>query len=75
MYELTEADRLSLASLFRQIIQHNPPIEVLDMEEFSINKDYNENIGELILEALLTSNIDSIVNLNLKSNRSWFKHP
>ena len=75
MYDLTEAGRLSLASLFRQIIQQNPPIEVLNMESFSEDNDVNENIGELILEALLTSRIDSIVDLNLRANSSWFKHP
>ena len=32
---LSEAGRLSMASLFRQIIQNSPPIEVLDMEAFS----------------------------------------
>ena len=32
---LTEAGRLSIVSLFRQIIQHNPPIEVLNLESFS----------------------------------------
>ena len=40
--------------------------------------DYNddkENIGELILEALLSSNIDSITDLNLVNNYSWFKNP
>ena len=33
------------------------------------------NIGEVILEALLTSSIDLIVDLNLGHNKSWFKHP
>ena len=75
MSYLNVEGRLSIASLFRQMVQHNPPIQVLNMESFSLNRDYNENIGELILEALLTSNIDSIINLNLRNNNSWFKHP
>ena len=29
-------------------------------------------MGELILEALLSSNIESITELNLSSNDSWF---
>ena len=35
----------------------------------------DNNIGEVVLEALLTSSIDSIVNLNLGNNRTWFRHP
>ena len=66
MSYLTEAARLSIASMFRQIIQHNPPIEVLDMGNFSDENNDNENIGELVLEALYTSSIDSIVDLNLR---------
>ena len=65
MDSLTEAGRLSIASLFRQIIQHNPPIEVLNISYFSHVSDVNENIGEIVLEALFTSIIDSIVGLNL----------
>ena len=68
MHELSEAGRLSIASLFRKIIQHNPLIEVLNIETFSYNEDRNQNIGELILEALFTSSIDSIVDLNLEWN-------
>ena len=45
------------------------------MLEFSSYNDANEKIGEVILEALYTSNIDSIIDLNLGSNSSWFKHP
>ena len=41
---------------------------------FSGDNDVNENIGEVVLEALLTSNINSIVDLNLEDNKSWFKH-
>ena len=45
------------------------------MKCFSINEDKNENVGELILEILLNSNIDSIIELNLSENESWFKKP
>ena len=75
MYKLSEAGRLSLVSLFRQIIQNSPPIEVLNMSGFSEGKDVNENIGELVLESLLSSRIDSIKDLNLAANSSWFKQP
>ena len=34
--------------------------------------DGEHNIGELVLEALLSFNIDSISNLNLGRNYSWF---
>ena len=61
-----------MVSLLRQIIQNNPPIQVLDMELFSSNKDTVENIGELVLEALLNNNIQSIQDLNLSYNQSWF---
>ena len=45
------------------------------MDGFSMDRDYYENIGEIVLEALLISNIDSIVDLNLRWNISWFNHP
>lgn len=61
-----------MVSFFRMIIQHNPCIEVLTMWGFS-NEKVNENIGEIVLETLLSSNIDSITDLNLSSNYSWFK--
>ena len=45
------------------------------MHSFSAYCGFVENIGELILESLLSSNIDSITDLNLSENSSWFKHP
>ena len=45
------------------------------MERFSINKDSDENIAELVFEIFLSSNIQSITDLNLSYNSSWFKHP
>ena len=45
------------------------------MNIFSSGKDRDANIGELVLEILMSSNIDSITNLNLRSNESWFKNP
>ena len=45
------------------------------MLAFSYISDCEQNIGELVLEALLSSNIDSIIDLDLGSNTSWFKHP
>ena len=45
------------------------------MNRFSEDKDKVENICELVLESLLSSNIDSVTNLNLSENMSWFKHP
>ncbi len=45
------------------------------MENFSGVKDREENIGEYVLEALLSSKINSITDLNLSSNSSWFEHP
>ena len=45
------------------------------MNQFSEYNDFNENIGELILETLLSSRIDSITDLSLSSNRSWFWDP
>ena len=75
MSGLTEAGRLTIVSLFRQIIQQNPPIDVLNMNKFSADEDRHENIGELILETLLNSSINSITDLNLSDNKSWFEHP
>ena len=68
MHNLTEAGRLTMVGLFRQIIQHNPSIEVLKLNGFSRDSDREENIGELVLEALLSSNINSITDLNLGYN-------
>ena len=45
------------------------------MNRFSGDEDRDENIGELVLETLLNSNINSIIDLNLGDNSSWFKHP
>ena len=42
------------------------------MSFFSYFYDYSENIGELVLEMLLSSNIDSITSLNFSQNSSWF---
>ena len=64
-----------MVSLLRQIVEHNPPIEVLHMGDFSFSQDKNEDIGELVLETLLNSNIDTITDLNFKNNFSWFEHP
>ena len=44
------------------------------MELFSSNKDVNESVGELILEAFLNSSIQTIKHLNLSWNESWFNH-
>ena len=44
------------------------------MKLFSLNADRDVNIGELVLETLLSSNIESITDLNLLYNNSWFKH-
>ena len=75
MKNMSETGRLSLVNLFRQIIQNRPSIEVLNMERFSGHEDKNENIGELVLESLLSSRIESITNLDLTYNVSWFEHP
>ena len=45
------------------------------MSWFSYKQEYVEEIGELVLEALLSSNITSITDLNLGCNESWFAHP
>ena len=72
MFGLSEAGRIQLSKLFGQIIQQNPPLEILIMNRFSDKNDFNENIGENILEAILGSRIKSITELNLSGNSSWF---
>ena len=57
-----------MVSLLRQILHNNPPIEVLSIWGLCQNYDKNENIGELVLESLLASRIDSITDLNLSNN-------
>ena len=75
MFYLTEAGRLSIICLLRQIIQQNPPIQVLNMNRFSKHKDREENIGELVFETLLNANIETITDLDLSCNYSWFLNP
>ena len=58
-----------MVSLFRHIIQNNPQIKALNMSSFSGERWTN---GELVLESLLSSSIDSITDLNLSENRAWF---
>ena len=40
------------------------------MENFGRSND----IGEIIIESLFSSNIDSITDLKLSGNESWFKN-
>ena len=68
MSELIETERLSIVNIFRQIIQSNPQIVCLNMEHFSRVEDREQNIGELVLESLLSSNIDSITDINFTEN-------
>ena len=45
------------------------------MDAFSEGKDGRDlNIGELVLEPLLSYNIESITDLNISQNTSWFKN-
>ena len=64
-----------MVSLLRQIIQNNPQITVLKMDQFSYVSHDNENIGELVLEIFLNSSIESVTDLYLNDNKSWFTHP
>ena len=57
MDNLDEESRMSLASLFREIIQNNPPLTHLEIDRFSDDKDGNVSAGEVILEALFNSSI------------------
>ena len=62
-----------MVSLLRQILQNNPQIQTLNMYSFSYNQ--NDNAGELVLETLLDSSLDTIIDLNLGDNETWFRHP
>ena len=42
---------------------------------FSYKNDRDQNIGELVFESLLNTNVDSIIDLNLGLNYSWFWRP
>ena len=64
-----------MVNLFKQIIQNSPPIQVLNMDRFSDSYEQQENVGEIVQEALLSSNINTITDLNLSSNGTWFQHP
>ena len=60
MSELSEAGTLSMVTLLRQIVERNPPITYLSMRYFSHANDFEENIGELVLEILHNSCIETI---------------
>ena len=45
------------------------------MEFFSDESDTDQNIGEHVFESLLNTNVDSIIDLDLSGNYSWFWHP
>ena len=57
MNDLTEAGRIQFCGLFRQIIQQNPPLISLSLEAFSDGYDNTGSIGEIILEAILSSRV------------------
>ena len=43
------------------------------MNDFSKDKDRSDlNIGELVIEPLLSSNIESITDLNISDNKLWW---
>ena len=42
------------------------------MYSFSEAREVEQNFGELVLEALLSSNINSITDLSFGRNKSWF---
>ena len=62
-----------MANLIREVIQNNPPLTHLNLEEFSFDKDCDVSAGEIILESLLNSSICTIQHLNIGGNSSWFK--
>ena len=45
------------------------------MKYFSNDSDRDNNIGELVLETLLSINISSITDLDFAYNSSWVMHP
>ena len=64
-----------MAALFSQIIIKSPPLNHLNLQSFSRDSDYVENPCMIILEALYTSQITTILHLDLNYNESWFKSP
>ena len=45
------------------------------MFEFSHWSNGSDDSGEVVLEALLTSSIESIIDLDLSGNSPWFQNP
>ena len=74
MRSLTLETHINLAGLVRDIIQNNPPLTNLNFSQFSGDKDGNESAGSTIMEAILNSSVNSIQDLNLSNNQSWFKN-
>ena len=72
MVDLSEEGLMLMVSILRQIILKNPPILVLNMEKFNSKMDYTHEICKLVLESLLSSNINTITDLNFSKNQFWF---
>ena len=55
------------------VIQNIPPLAHLNLENFSLDQDGVESVGEILLESLLNSSICTIQHFNIGGNSSWFK--
>ena len=63
-----------MAGMLREIIQNNPLLTHLNLNLFSNENDRDQSAGDIILEALHNSSINTIQDLNLGFNRSWFEN-
>ena len=67
------ADRNTLAETIATIINNRPPLTTLNLDSFSGATENESEHGELILDALSSSGISSIIVLALGMNKMWWR--
>lgn len=72
MYRLPNTTRMQLAQQVAGLLASSTELTLVDLSEFSTNKDEGE--GQVMLEALSNSPcLDKITQLNIGGNSSWWK--
>lgn len=70
---MSREGQIAIFGLIRKIIELNPHLTTLNLSNFSTDDIFEESLGELVLQCLLSSSIDSIIDLDLGGNASWFE--
>ena len=70
---LPSEDRNTLSETIAAIINNRPPLSTLNLDSFSGAAEDESEHGELILDALSSSGISSIIVLALGMNKGWWR--